>query len=102
MKYLPLLIAALLRKKVRTLLTLLSVAAAFALFGMLDAVRVAFEAPRSVVGIVVSSWDSHRLRFVAGLRTKSTLRTAAILSITRRLFGRSNRSRPALASWLSP
>lgn len=51
MKYLPLLIAALLRKKVRTLLTLLSVAAAFALFGMLDTVRVAFEAPRSVVGI---------------------------------------------------
>ena len=51
MKYLPLLFAALLRKKTRTLLTLLSVAAAFALFGMLDAVRVAFESPRNVVGI---------------------------------------------------
>jgi putative ABC transport system permease protein len=50
-KYLPLLLAALLRKKARTLLTLLSVAAAFALFGMLDAVRVAFESPRSVAGI---------------------------------------------------
>lgn len=51
MKYLPLLLAALLRKKVRTLLTLLSVAAAFALFGMLDAVRVAFDSPRNLVGI---------------------------------------------------
>jgi putative ABC transport system permease protein len=51
MKYLPLLFAALMRKKTRTLLTLLSVAAAFALFGMLDAVRVAFNAPQSVIGI---------------------------------------------------
>lgn len=51
MKFIPLLIAALLRKKARTLLTLLSVAAAFALFGMLDAVRVAFSAPQSMIGI---------------------------------------------------
>jgi len=51
MKYLPLLLAALLRKKTRTVLTLLSVAAAFTLFGMLDAVRVAFNAPQSVAGI---------------------------------------------------
>lgn len=51
MKYLPLLWAALLRKKTRTVLTLLSVVAAFTLFGMLDAVRVAFNAPNSVAGI---------------------------------------------------
>lgn len=51
MKYLPLLVSALLRKKTRTALTLLSVAAAFTLFGMLDAVRVAFNAPQSVAGI---------------------------------------------------
>jgi putative ABC transport system permease protein len=51
MKYLPLLLSALLRKKTRTALTLLSVAAAFTLFGMLDAVRVAFNAPQSVAGI---------------------------------------------------
>jgi putative ABC transport system permease protein len=50
-KYLPLLFAALLRKKTRTVLTLLSVAAAFTLFGMLDAVRVAFNAPQGVSGI---------------------------------------------------
>jgi putative ABC transport system permease protein len=41
----------LLRKKTRTLLTLLSITAAFALFGMLDAVRVAFNAPQSATGI---------------------------------------------------
>lgn len=41
----------LLRKKTRTGLTLLSVAAAFALFGLLDAVRVAFTAPESLAGI---------------------------------------------------
>jgi putative ABC transport system permease protein len=50
-KYLPLLFAALLRRKTRTVLTVLSVAAAFTLFGMLDAVRVAFNAPRNVSGI---------------------------------------------------
>lgn len=38
-------------KWARTLLTLLSVAAAFALFGMLDAVRVAFNAPENLAGI---------------------------------------------------
>jgi putative ABC transport system permease protein len=51
MKYLHLIWAALLRKKTRTLLTLLSVVTAFTLFGMLDAVRVAFNAPGSVAGI---------------------------------------------------
>ncbi len=51
MKYIHLLLAALLRKKVRTVLTLLSVTAAFALFGLLDAVRVAFNAPESISGI---------------------------------------------------
>ncbi len=51
MKYLHLIWAGLVRKKVRTLLTLLSVVAAFTLFGMLDAVRVAFNAPDSLIGI---------------------------------------------------
>ena len=51
MKYLHLIVAGLMRKKTRTLLTLLSVVAAFALFGLLDAVRVAFNAPNSVAGI---------------------------------------------------
>lgn len=43
MKYAHLVWAALLRSKTRTALTLLSVVAAFLLFGMLDSVRVAFS-----------------------------------------------------------
>ena len=44
MKYVPLLWAALSRKKIRTILTWLSVAIAFTLFGLLQAVEVAFTA----------------------------------------------------------
>jgi putative ABC transport system permease protein len=43
MRYLPLLWAGLFRKKTRTILTLLSVCVAFLLFGLLQAVTVAFE-----------------------------------------------------------
>ena len=50
MKYLHLIWAALFRSKTRTLLTLLSVVAAFLLFGMLDSVRVAFNSSANVDG----------------------------------------------------
>ena len=50
MKYFHLIWAALFRSKTRTLLTLLSVVAAFLLFGMLDSVRVAFNAGGQVTG----------------------------------------------------
>ena len=50
MKYLHLIWAALFRSKTRTLLTLLSVVAAFLLFGMLDSVRVAFNSSANVAG----------------------------------------------------
>ncbi|MEZ5542325.1 MAG: FtsX-like permease family protein [Pseudomonadota bacterium] len=50
MKYLPLVWAALLRRKARTILTLLSIVVAFLLFGMLDAVRVAFTVRDSLEG----------------------------------------------------
>ncbi|MDE2407978.1 MAG: ABC transporter permease [Xanthomonadaceae bacterium] len=50
MKYLHLIWAALARSKTRTLLTLLSVTAAFLLFGMLDSVRVAFNSGGDVAG----------------------------------------------------
>ncbi|HET9925665.1 MAG TPA: ABC transporter permease [Methylomirabilota bacterium] len=43
MRYVPLLWAGLFRKKTRTTLTLLSIVVAFALFGLLQAVEVAFE-----------------------------------------------------------
>ena len=58
MKYVPLIWAALMRSKTRTLLTMLSVVAAFVLFGMLDAVRVAFNSSTNVAGydrLVVAS-----------------------------------------------
>ncbi|MEQ1512910.1 MAG: FtsX-like permease family protein [Lysobacteraceae bacterium] len=58
MKYLHLIWAALFRSKTRTLLTLLSVVAAFLLFGMLDSVRVAFNSGGAVAGanrMIVSS-----------------------------------------------
>ncbi|HQX91714.1 MAG TPA: ABC transporter permease [Thermomonas sp.] len=50
MKYFHLIWAALARSKTRTLLTLMSVVAAFLLFGMLDSVRVAFNSGGSVAG----------------------------------------------------
>src|SRR5512141_52007 len=58
MKYLSLVWASLFRSRTRTLLTLLSVVAAFLLFGMLDSVRVAFNSGGSVAGadrLVVAS-----------------------------------------------
>ena len=50
MKYFSLIWAQLFRSKTRTLLTLLSVVAAFLLFGMLDSVRVAFNSGGEVAG----------------------------------------------------
>ncbi|WP_423163174.1 ABC transporter permease [Stenotrophomonas maltophilia] len=58
MKYFSLVWAQLFRSRTRTLLTLLSVVAAFLLFGMLDSVRVAFNSGGSVEGanrLVVAS-----------------------------------------------
>jgi putative ABC transport system permease protein len=58
MKYFHLIWAALFRRKTRTVLTLLSVLAAFLLFGLLDGVRVAFNAGGEAAGVdrmVVSS-----------------------------------------------
>ena len=43
MRYLPLLWAGLFRRKTRTILTLLSIMVAFALFGLLQAVKIAFD-----------------------------------------------------------
>ncbi len=51
MKYFQLIWAALFRRKTRTVLTLLSVMAAFLLFGMLDAVRVAFNSGGDAAGV---------------------------------------------------
>ncbi len=50
MKYLHLIWSDLFRKKTRTVLTVLSIVVAFLLFGLLDAVRVAFTVHESVEG----------------------------------------------------
>jgi putative ABC transport system permease protein len=51
-KYLPLIFGALFRRKTRTVFTLLSVLAAFLLFGLLDSVRAAFaNASNDVAGV---------------------------------------------------
>jgi putative ABC transport system permease protein len=81
MKYLHLIWAALFRSKTRTVLTLLSVVAAFLLYGMLDSVRVAFASGGDVAGanrMVVTSRFSiiqplpyslnARIEAVAGVR----------------------------------
>ncbi len=52
MKYLHLVWAALFRRKTRTIFTLISVLAAFLLFGLLDSVHSAFSgAANTVVGV---------------------------------------------------
>lgn len=51
MKYMHLIWAALFRRKTRTFFTLVSILAAFLLFGMLDATRAAFASGDSVIGV---------------------------------------------------
>jgi putative ABC transport system permease protein len=51
MKYFHLIWAALFRRKARTFFTLISILAAFLLFGMLDATRSAFDSGDSVIGV---------------------------------------------------
>src|SRR5258705_8290891 len=50
MKLLPLVWSNLLRRKIRTIFTLLSIVVAFVLFGMLMAIRVAFSAGVTIAG----------------------------------------------------
>jgi len=78
MKYLHLVWAALMRRKLRTVLTLVSVAAAFLLFGLLDAVRVSFtQAGRSVVG-AERLQTSARLSFLQALPYSLGAQIAAV------------------------
>ena len=83
MKYMHLIWAALFRSKTRTLLTLLSVVAAFLLFGMLDSVRVAFNSGGSVAGadrLVVASRLSitQMLPYSLGPRIEATSGVAKV------------------------
>jgi putative ABC transport system permease protein len=67
MKYLPLILAELFRRKTRTILTLLSILAAFLLFGLLNGVRESFEqAGQSAAGAERLQVGS-RLSFIQAL-----------------------------------
>ena len=82
MKYFSLVWAQLFRSKTRTLLTLLSVVAAFLLFGMLDSVRVAFNsggdtiegAKRLVVSSKLSITQSLPLRLLRDIEATPGVR----------------------------
>ena len=77
MKYFHLIWAALFRRKTRTMLTLLSVLAAFVLFGLLDAVRVAFNSGSDAAGVdrmVVSS----KYSIIQGLPQSLVTRVEAV------------------------
>lgn len=83
MKYFHLIWAALFRKKTRTVLTLVSIVAAFLLFGLLNAVRVAFTSgSNSLAGsqrLVVAS----RYSIITGLPQALQERIAAVPGVQR-------------------
>ena len=98
MKYLHLVWAGLFRKKVRTILTLLSVVVAFLLFGMLQAVSEAFEAgaeqaraDRLVTNSRYSIIEMLPIGYLARIEAVPGVRTVAFAS----WFGGSYQDRPA-------
>jgi putative ABC transport system permease protein len=78
MKYLPLILAELFRRKTRTILTLLSILAAFLLFGLLNGVRESFEqAGQSAAGAERLQVGS-RLSFIQALPMALNARIAQV------------------------
>src|SRR5471030_2121068 len=78
MKYLHLIWASLFRRKARTILTLVSIIAAFLLFGLLDAVRTSFaEAGQSANGAQRLQTGS-RLSFIQTLPQSLEARIAQV------------------------
>lgn len=78
MKYLHLIWAALFRRKTRTFLTLVSIIAAFLLFGMLDAVRTAFDSGSQSIAGVDRLVTSSRYSIIQPLPESLKMRIAAI------------------------
>lgn len=78
MKYLHLIWAALFRRKTRTLLTLVSIIAAFLLFGMLDAVRTAFDSGSQSIAGVDRLITSSRYSIIQPLPKSLDRRIAAV------------------------
>ena len=78
MKYLHLIWAALFRRKTRTFLTLVSIIAAFLLFGMLDAVRTAFDSGSQSIAGVDRLVTSSRYSIIQPLPESLKSRIAAV------------------------
>ena len=78
MKYFHLIWAALFRRKTRTFLTLVSIIAAFLLFGMLDAVRTAFDSGSQSIAGVDRLVTSSRYSIIQPLPESLGARIAAI------------------------
>lgn len=82
MKYLPLLMGALWRRKTRTVFTLLSVLAAFLLFGLLDSVRTAFAGAGNGVAGVDRLFTISKISFTMQLPKSLLRRIAAIPNVS--------------------
>jgi putative ABC transport system permease protein len=82
-KYFPLILSALLRRKTRTLFTLLSVVAAFLLFGLLDSVRSAFATAGSEVAGVDRLVTVSRISFTLDLPKSLLTRIGSVPGVTR-------------------
>jgi putative ABC transport system permease protein len=78
MKYLHLIWAALFRRKTRTILTLVSIAAAFLLFGMLDAVRTSFDQAGKSANGAQRLQTSSKLSFIETLPQGLTQQIATV------------------------
>jgi putative ABC transport system permease protein len=78
MKYLHLIWAALFRRKTRTILTLVSIIAAFLLFGMLDAVRTTFDSGSKSIAGVDRLITSSRYSIIQSLPQSLRSRIAAV------------------------
>ncbi len=86
MKYFSLIWAALFRSKTRTLLTLLSIVAAFLLFGLLDAVRVAFNSSADVAGYA-RMITSSKLSITQSLPARLTTQIEAVPGVKQVVWG---------------
>jgi putative ABC transport system permease protein len=77
MKYLHLVWASLFRRKTRTILTLVSIIAAFLLFGLLDAVRTSFSAGRAERERRARLQTARKLSFIQTLPQSLARRSSA-------------------------
>ena len=83
MKYLHLVWASLFRKKTRTILTLVSIIAAFLLFGLLDAVRTSFDQAGQSANGARRLQTGARLSFIQPLPASLESQIAAVAGVKR-------------------